>query len=323
MNPKWLSVFAAVGLISFGLTQSSFAADYPTKTIQIVNPFPPGALTDTIARLIADKLSTSLGQSTIVVNKTGGGGAIGYKAVKDAPADGYTLLITPPPLVLIPLARKNIGFALSDFTPLNLVGTTPSAMIVKADAPWQSVEQLIVDAKKKPGTFTFGSPGAGTMGHFTLELFKRETGVDMIHVPMGGEGPVATAVLGGNLHTSIIALGTARPHLESGGLRVLATTGGKRSKEFPDVPTMIEKGFPTIEASPWFVFFVRNGTPKEIAAKLARAIRDAVQDKELAGKIEKGVVEIENRGPEESAKILAAFNKKWTDVAKSAKIVAE
>lgn len=322
MKQKWLAVLAA-GAIGASVTLSSFAADYPTKTIQIVNPFPPGALTDTIARLVADKLSTSLGQSTIVVNKTGGGGAIGYKAVKDAPADGYTLLITPPPLVLIPLARKNIGFALSDFAPLNLVGTTPSAMIVKADAPWQNVEQLIADAKKKPGTFTFGSPGAGTMGHFTLELFKRETGVDMIHVPMGGEGPVATAVLGGNLHTSIIALGTARPHLESGGLRVLATTGSKRSKEFPDAPTMIERGFPTIEASPWFVFFVRNGTPKEISAKLARAIREAVQDKELAGKIEKGVVEIENRGPEESAKILAAFNRKWTEVAKSAKIVAE
>jgi len=243
--------------------------------------------------------------------------------VKDAPADGYTLLITPPPLVLIPLVRKNIGFGLNDFTPVNLVGTTPSALIVKADAPWQSVEQLVVDAKKKPGALTFGSPGAGTMGHFTLELFKRETGADLVHVPMGGEGPVATAVLGGKLHTSIIALGTARPHIESGGIRVLATTGAKRAKEFPDAPTMIERGLPSIEASPWFVFFVRTGTLKDIIDKLARATRDAVKDKEIAGKIEKDVVEIDNRGPQDAAKILAAFNKKWTEVAKSGKIAAE
>jgi len=178
-------------------------------------------------------------QSTIVVNKNGGG-AIGLKAVKDAPADGYTLLITPPPLVLIPLVRKNIGFALSDFTPVNLIGNTPSALIVKADAAWQSVEQPVADAKKKPAAIT-----------------------------------------------------------------------------------LIEKGYPSIEASPWFVFFVRTETPREITNKLARAIREAVQDKDITAKIEKGSVEIENRGPEETAKILATFNQKWTDVAKSAKIVAE
>lgn len=323
MIRRFLAMLATLCFHAVVFSQLSHSADYPTKTVQIVNPFPPGAVTDLMARLIAEKLTVSLGQSTIVVNKTGGGGAIGLKAVKDAPADGYTLLITPPPLVLIPLARKNIGFALSDFTPVNLIGNTPSALIVKADAPWQSVEQLVADAKKKPGTITFGSPGAGTMGHFALELFKRETGTDMIHVPMGGEAPVATAVLGGNLHASIIGLGTARPYIDSGGIKVLATTTVKRLKEFPEWPTMIEKGYPSIEASPWFVFFVRTGTPREIINKLARAIREAVQDKDITAKIEKGSVEIENRGPEETAKILATFNKKWTEVAKNAKIVAE
>ena len=111
------------------------------------------------------------------------------------------ILIAPPPIALIPLARKDIGFTLSDFTPLNLLGNTPSVMIVKADGPWQTLKQLVADAKKKPGQLTFGTPGTGTSGHFTMELFEKETGVDFIHVPLGGEAPVATGILGGNIHT--------------------------------------------------------------------------------------------------------------------------
>jgi tripartite-type tricarboxylate transporter receptor subunit TctC len=136
-------------------TPVSRAAEYPTKPIQIINPFPPGAITDILARLVNDKLSSLLGQPVVVVNKTGGGGAVGIKAVKDAPADGYTILIAPPPIVLIPLARKDIGFTLSDFTPLDLLGNTPAVMIVKADGPWQTLEQLVADAKKKAGSAHF------------------------------------------------------------------------------------------------------------------------------------------------------------------------
>src|SRR5262245_36559165 len=126
----------------------SWAAEFPTKPIQIINPFPPGAVTDILARLVNDKLSSLLGQPVVVVNKTGGGGAVGIKAVKDAPADGYTILIAPPPIALIPLARKDIGYNLSDFTPINLLGNTHSVMIVKSDGHWHTLEQLIADANK-------------------------------------------------------------------------------------------------------------------------------------------------------------------------------
>ncbi len=304
-------------------TPLAHGAEYPTKTIQIINPFPPGAITDILARLLSDKLSSLLGQTVVVVNKSGGGGAIGIKAVKDAAADGYSVLIAPPPVALIPLARKGIGFALSDFTALNLIGTTPSVMIVKADAPWRSLEQFVTDVKKKPGQITFGTPGTGTSGHFTMELFKKETGVDFIHVPLGGEAPVATGVLGGNIHTSIIGLGTARAHLEAGGLRALVVTSRKRAKEVPDVPTTFEKGYPAVEANPWFAFFVRNNTPPDIASRLAKVFRDAIQDKDIAAKIDKAGVLVENRGPEDSAKFLAEYNKKWSEVARIAKIEAQ
>jgi tripartite-type tricarboxylate transporter receptor subunit TctC len=298
----------------------SHGAEYPTKTIQIINPFPPGAVTDLLARLINDKLSSVLGQTVVVVNKTGGGGAVGIKAVKDAPADGYTILIAPPPIALIPMARKGIGFALSDFTPVNLAGHTPAVMIVKADAPWKNLEQLIADAKKKPAELTFGTPGSGTSGHFSMELFKKETGSDFIHVPLGGEAPVATGILGGNIHTSIISLGTSRAHLAAGTLRTLVVASQKRVKEFPDVPTTFEKGYKAIEANPWFVFFVRANTAPDIVSRLDKAFREALQDKEIAAKIDKAGVVVENRGPKEAAEFLAQENKKWSEVARNAKI---
>jgi tripartite-type tricarboxylate transporter receptor subunit TctC len=261
-----------------------------------------------------------LGQPVVVVNKTGGGGAVGIKAVKDAPADGYTVLIAPPPIVLIPLARKGIGFEVGDFTPLNLVGRTPAVMVVKADSPWKTMEDFIAEAKRKPGQLTFGTPGSGTSGHFAMELFKKETGIDLIHVPLGGEAPVATGVMGGNIHTSIIGLGTVRPHIEAGGLRALVTATQKRVKELSTVPTTFEKGLPTVEASPWFIFFVRNNTPPAVSGKLAKAISDSLNDRDIIARIEKAGVSVENIGPDEAKKFLAQEHKRWSEVAKIAKL---
>ncbi|MBI2361486.1 MAG: tripartite tricarboxylate transporter substrate binding protein [Deltaproteobacteria bacterium] len=320
---KRYGIASALGLVILAVTfflPVADGAEYPAKTIQIINPFPPGATTDLIARLLTDKLSSLLGQAVVVVNKTGGGGAVGIRAVKDAPADGYTVLVVPPPFALIPLARKGIGYAVSDFTPINFTGNNPAVMVVKSDAPWQTLEQFVADAKKNPGKFTFGTPGTGTSGHFGLELFKMETGTDLIHVPMGGEAPVAAAILGGNIHTSIIALGTVRAHLEAGTLRALAVTAKKRSRAFPDIPTVVEKGYPSIDVSPWFIFLVRANTPPAIVDKLAKAFKEVVGDKDIAAKIEKAGVTVENGGPDEAAKFLAQEHKKWSEVARVAKI---
>jgi tripartite-type tricarboxylate transporter receptor subunit TctC len=318
---KILRLLLALGFLTLGHeVPASSAAEYPTKTVQVVNPFPPGAVTDIIARLVNDKLSATLGQPVVVVNKTGGGGAVGIKAVKDAPADGYTVLIAPPPIVLIPLARKGIGFEVGDFTPLNLVGRTPAVMVVKADSPWKTMEDFIAEAKRKPGQLTFGTPGSGTSGHFAMELFKKETGIDLIHVPLGGEAPVATGVMGGNIHTSIIGLGTVRPHIEAGGLRALVTATQKRVKELSTVPTTFEKGLPTVEASPWFIFFVRNNTPPAVSGKLAKAISDSLNDRDIIARIEKAGVSVENIGPDEAKKFLAQEHKRWSEVAKIAKL---
>jgi tripartite-type tricarboxylate transporter receptor subunit TctC len=153
-----------------------------------------------------------------------------------------------------------------------------------------------------------------------MELFQKETGVKFIHVPLGGEAPVASGIIGGNIHTSIIGLGTARPHLVSGGLRALAVAADKRIDEFPAVPTTFEKGFSAVEASPWFGFFVRNGTDKSVTNKLANGFRDVLEDQELRAKIVKAGVSIDNLGAAEAAQFLAKELKRWTEVAKAAKI---
>lgn len=311
------SLLLAVSLVWGAL---SHAAEYPAKTIQIINPFPPGASTDIISRILTDKLSSLLGQPVVVVNKTGGSGAVGIKAVKDAPADGYTLLVAPPPLVFIPIARKDIGFSLNDFTAINLAGSNPATIVVKKDAPWRALEELIADARKNPGKFTFGTPGTGTSAHFTLELFKIVTGSELTHVPMGGEAPVATAILGGHIATSFISLSTVHSHLQAGTLRGLAVTSQKRLPEFPDIPTTIEKGYPTLDVRPYYVFLVHAKTPRGIVSRLAQAFHEALKDRENMGKIEKAGLTVENLGPEESAKFLAGEHKKWSEVARVAKI---
>ena len=299
------------------------AAEYPTKTIQIINPFPAGASTDILARILADKLSALLGQPVVVINKTGGGGAIGIKAVKDAAADGHTVMVAPPPLVLIPIARKAIGFSIGDFTAINLAGSSPYVMVVKKDAPWKSLEEIVADAKKNPGKLIWAIPLTGSAGHFTYELFKMVTGTDITNVPMGGETPVATAILGGHADTTFISVGTVNSHLQAGTLRGLAVTHPKRVKELPDIPTTAETGYPRVNTIPWFVFAVHAKTPRAIVNRLDQVFKEALKDKDILAKIEKAGMIVENLGAEEAGKFLAEENKKWSEVATVAKITAQ
>jgi len=312
-----------LGSVSFGYFSWALAAEYPTKTIQIINPFPPGGTTDIVPRILTDKLHSLLGQQVVVVNKSGGGGAIGIKTVKDAAADGYTILVAPPPLVQIPLARKDIGFTYRDFTPISLAAKAYFAMAVKKDAPWKSLEEIIAEAKSNPGKLSWGTAGSGTSHHFSLELFKILTGADITHVPLGGETPMVTAILGGHVSTAFITLGTSTPHLQAGTLRALALTSPNRLKEFPDVPTTAEKGYPTLNPKAWVIFLVPAKTPQAVVKKLGDAWREALRDREILAKFEKAGLMVENLGSEETGNFLAEEHKKWSEVAKVAKITPE
>jgi tripartite-type tricarboxylate transporter receptor subunit TctC len=298
----------------------ALAQDYPARTIQIINPFPPGAVTDIVARILAPKMSALLGQQVVVVNKAGGGGAVGIQAARDSAPDGYTILVTPPPIVLIPIVNKNSGFALKDFVPLALATSSPNTTVVKGDAPWKSLEDVFAEARKNPGQLTYGSAGPGTTPHFIGELVKLKTKIDMTHVPLGSESAAATAVLGGHVNIAFLTLGTTRSHIEAGTMRALAVASNRRLKDFPNVPTTVEKGFSELNLKIWVGFFAPAKTPPTIVKRLAGAIGEALKDTEVVALIEKAQALVENLGPPEAAKFLAEEERKWSEVAKVAKI---
>jgi tripartite-type tricarboxylate transporter receptor subunit TctC len=196
-------------------------------------------------------------------------------------------------------------------------------MVVKKDAPWKTLEEIVADAKKNPGKLIWAIPLTGSAGHFTYELFKMATGTDITNVPMGGETPVATAILGGHAHTTFISLGTVQSHLEAGTLRALAFTHPKRLKEFPEIPTTAEKGYPTVNTEPWFVFAVHAKTSRAIVNRLDQVFKEALKDKEIIAKIEKTGMTVENLGAGETAKFLAEEHKKWSEVARVGKITPQ
>ncbi|HEX5021602.1 MAG TPA: tripartite tricarboxylate transporter substrate binding protein [Candidatus Binatia bacterium] len=299
---------------------NAHAADYPTKTIQIINPFPPGAVTDIVARIVAPKMSALMGQQVVIVNKAGGGGAVGIQAVRDAAPDGYTILVTPPPIVLIPIVNKKSGFAVKDFTPLALATSSPNTTVVKADAPWKTLEDFLAEARKNPGQLTYGSAGPGTTPHFIGELVKLKTKIDMTHVPLGSESAAATAVLGGHVNIAFLTLGTTRSHIEAGTMRALAVASNNRLKDFPNVPTTVEKGFPELNLKIWVGFFAPAKTPPAISKRLAGALGETLKDPEVGALIDKAQALVENLGPQETAKFLVEEERKWSEVAKVAKI---
>ena len=305
---------------SFTAAAISEAAEYPTKTIQIINPFPPGAVTDIVARIVAPKMTAILGQQVIIVNKAGGGGAVGIQAAKDAVPDGYTILVTPPPILLIPLVNKNSGFAMKDFTPLTLATSSPNTTVVKADAPWKTLEEFIAEAAKNPGALTYGSAGPGTTPHFIGELVKLKTKIDLTHVPLGSESAAATAVLGGHVNIAFLTLGTTRSHIEAGTMRALAVASNRRLKDFPNIPTTVEKGFPELNLKIWVGFFAPAKTPAAIVKRLAAALSESLKDTEVAAHIEKAQALIENLGPQEAAKFYTEEERKWSEVTRVAKI---
>ncbi len=295
-------------------------AEYPTKSVQVVSNFPPGGITDVTARILHKKLSTLLGQPVVVVNKAGGGGTVGAQSVAVAPADGYTVLVSAPTIVISPLTVKGLPFSLKDFAPVSISVGMPSVVTVKKEAPWKSFEELISDAKKNPGKLTYSSPGPGTLANLAGELLKMATGTDITHIPMDGTAKATTAVLGGHVNMTFVGYGGVKNYCEAGSLRVLAAMSRTRLEEFPDVPTTVEKGYPKVISATWAAFFVPAKTPTAIVKKLGEALHEALKDKEIIGLFKTAGYRVDNLGPEESAKFLAEEEERYSQVIKSARI---
>ncbi len=298
------------------------AADYPTKPIQLIIPFAPGGGADITGRLVAEKVSSLLGQSVVAVNRAGGGGTIATYTVLAAPADGYTILVIQPPHISAPFLTKGVTFnILKDFTTFNLSVTSPSVVVVRKEAPWQTLEEFIAEAKKNPGKLTYSTPGYGSTEHFVGEIFKIRTGIDITQIPMEGTAPSVTAVLGGHINITFPHMGVASRYLKAGNLRGLAVNDKQRLKDFPEIPTTAEKGYPDLITATWGGFAVRAETPKEIVQILERVFKEALNDKDLTDKFVKTGWIVQNLDAKGAEEFLAKDYQRKSEVAKSIHMV--
>jgi tripartite-type tricarboxylate transporter receptor subunit TctC len=310
-------------VLLFLLLAGSSWAQYPTKPIQIIVPFPPGGGADVTARLVTDKVSAFLGQPVVVVNKSGGGGVIGTYSVKAAPADGYTILQIPSPFIMAPLVTKGVAYSpTEDFIPISMAAHAPVVLAVKKEARWQKLEDLISEAKRNPGKITCGITGYGAGTHFTAEMFKMQTDIEVNLIPLDGTAGTVSGILGGHVDfTPPEVAGVVYNQLVAGSMRSLAILSEKRHKDFPNVPTTVEIGYPQMLKISWHGFVVRTGTPRNIVEKLEQAFQEALKDKEIIGMFEKNGMVVDNLGTQGAIKLLADEHKRWSEIAKTAKIV--
>ena len=288
---KLVSAVLVSLVLLVGVSPARAQDAYPSRPITLVAPFPPGGVADLTARPVAAALERVLKNPVGVVNKTGAAGAVGMQYVATSKPDGYTLLLALSSISIIPEADKLFGrqpaFTVDQFAPLALISADPTILVVPAGKPWKTAKDFIEYAKKRPGQISFSSSGVYGTLHMAMELLSHAAGIKLRHVPYAGAGPALTAILGG--HVDALASGPAvvLPHIKSGKLRPLAGWGDTRVAALPDVPTFKELGYPDAEFYIWAGVFAPKGTPEPALAKLREALRQAVEDAEFKGAMDK------------------------------------
>jgi tripartite-type tricarboxylate transporter receptor subunit TctC len=305
---------------------SAQAQSYPDRPIKVVVPFPAGGPTDGMARIISERLGTVLGQSIVIENRGGGaGGSIGAKFVAASDPDGYTILITPGgSLTTGPAVHKNIGYdPVKAFAPVAELIETPLVISVHPSLPVKSMAELVSYAKANPGKISWGSQGFGVAPHLLLEMFKLEAGVNIVHVPYRGTAPMLSAALAGEIQVVADPMTTSLVHIEAGKIRPIAIAGNERSPKLPDVPTVVEAGFPKLQSPFWLGVVVPAATPQPIIDKLNAAFRESLKPPETRALLAKLGADIKIGTPDEFRKMLAAELALWSGVVKAANIEAD
>ena len=279
---KNIALSFAVGLASlFALAASATAQaqSWPSKPLRIVVGFPPGASADVAARLVAAKMSESLGQTVLIENKPGAGSNIATESVVRAPADGYTLLLGTIANTINASLSKNLPFDFGrDLAPVASLASLPNLLVVTPSLGVSTVQELVAAAKRKPGEILYGSSGNGTGPHLSGELFNLMAGVKLTHVPYKGSPQAMTDLLGGRVQAMFAPASTALPHIKAGTLKVLAVSSAKRTGASPELPTIAESGLPGFETSVWFGLLAPAGTPRDIIERLNREANRALAD---------------------------------------------
>lgn len=312
-----LAATASIGAFAQG--------SYPDRPLRLVVPYPPGGFTDILGRLIANRLQPALGQSVLVDNKGGGGSTIGTAFVARAPADGYTLLLVAPDFAINEsLMESRLSYdARKDFAPVIRAAWSPMVLVTHPSLPVKNVAELIALARSRPGKINFASGGVGTGSHLALELFKTRAGVNLVHVPYKGNGPATTDLLGGQVAGMFLQYAVAKPFIESGRLRVLATPSGKRSPAIPDVPTIAESGLPGFDVEPWFGIVAPAGTPPAVVNRLNTEIAKVMHEPEVTQKLAALAAVPSTSTPQEFGHFIDTEIVRWADVVKASGAKAE
>jgi tripartite-type tricarboxylate transporter receptor subunit TctC len=313
---RTLAVAATLALATFGMGGPAAAQPWPSRTITIVVPFPPGGGVDALARLAAEKLTGTLKQTVVVENRVGAGGTVGTRGVAKAEPDGYTLLLGHTGTISInPTLYANAGYdPRKDFAPIGLIASMPVALIAHPEFPARTVADVIAYAKKNPGKLNFGTSAVGTGGNLTAEYFKSAAGLDMTIVPYRGTGPLMNDLLGGHVPVSFGVLPPAMGNIQGGKLRAIAVTGAKRFSLLPDVPTAAESGLPGFDAVLHYGLLAPAGTPKEIVDRLNKELRTVVDAAAVKERIQKEGGDAMTSSPAEYAADIDKEETKWSAV---------
>jgi tripartite-type tricarboxylate transporter receptor subunit TctC len=292
---------------------------YPDKPIRLVVPFPAGGATDFMARSLAQKLGERVGQTVVVDNRGGAGGAVGAEAVATAPPDGYTLLFsTMGVLAINPSLYPKLRYdPAKDFAPVSLTHATSNMLVVHPSVPAKNVKELIAYAKANPGKLTFGSAGNGTSSHLSGELFKSMAGIDMTHVPYKGTGPALTDLLTGRISMMIDTVSVHVENVSAGKVRALGVTGAAGTASLPNVPTIAESGLPGYEVSIWLGVLAPAGTPADIVSRLNAEIGKVMSDPEMKAQLNKAGIEALHSTPAQFAATIKSDAAKWSKVVKA------
>ncbi len=310
-----------LGALILALPVASISQQWPQRPVRIVVPFPPGGVTDAIARITADWLGPRLGQPVIADNKPGASGAIAAEYVARATPDGYTLLMAATPqLAIVPHVQKIPYDPVKDFSPVAIVGASAFGLGVNDKLPPRSLAEFVDYVRARPGQLNFASPGAGTVGHLTMALFLARAGLKMEAVLYKGGGPAMLDVLSGAVPVYFGNLNELLPHLASGRIRVLAVSGDKRTTQLPSVPTVAEQGYPGFRTDTWNGVVAPAGTPPEVVERIAREIAAGCQDADFVARLDRIGVDAVCSSPAQFAQAIRRDLELWKEAVRAAGI---
>ncbi len=321
MSVRFASIAASLALslcLSAEAQAQSFPQPFPTKPLRIIVPYAPGGLIDSMGRQLAQHLAEPLGQPLVVENRPGSAGAVGIDAVRQAPADGHTLLVVDTGILITPIIQPRAGFDLRrDMQVVSIVADTPLVLTLGSAVPAKELKDLIALAKASPGKLNYSSAGIGTTPHMSGEMLKSQAGVDIVHVPYKGGSAAIADVLSGQIQMTFLASTIVAQYLKDGRMRAIASTGTRRSRLLADVPTMAESGFPNFDVTVWVGLFGPKAVPRDILGRLNDAVKASLQKPEFRASLARSDVEVLGLALEESERMIEREERKWTAVVRA------